>query len=274
LHFSKAKIRQRTISDDRISEHSTSNKAGITSTLVTKLVLRLSGTNMSDSEIQLIEQVSSDKVPVHGYLHLPANASGDGLVLTHGAGANCQSTLLTSLAAEFCQAGMTVLRCDLPFRQMRQHGPPPRGSAERDQQGLCAAIAVLRTRVSGRVFLGGHSYGGRQASMLAASESGVADALLLLSYPLHPPKQPDQIRAAHFPSLQTPALFVHGARDNFGSRDEMLAALKLIPATNEFMEVDGAGHELINGRNREQLTKAIVEKFHAFVSQTAPLLPR
>ncbi|MGA3211798.1 MAG: hypothetical protein ABSD20_10880 [Terriglobales bacterium] len=82
--------------------------------------------------------------PVRGFLHLPENSSGDGLVLTHGAGANCESPLLVSLANAFCELGVIVLRCDLPFRQSRPHGPPPRGSAERGQAGLRAAVAALR----------------------------------------------------------------------------------------------------------------------------------
>src|ERR1017187_8975111 len=110
-----------------------------------------------------------NEVPVRGFLHRPTSPSGDCLVLTHGAGANCDSPLLVALANAFCASGLTVLRCDLPFRQLRPHGPPPRGSAERNQQGLRAAIATMRHQISGRVFLGGHSYGGRQASMLAAA---------------------------------------------------------------------------------------------------------
>ena len=75
-------------------------------------------------------------LPVRGFLHHPTDPVGDCLVLTHGAGANCNSPLLVALANAFCASGLTVLRCDLPFRQLRPHGPPQRGSAELDQQGL------------------------------------------------------------------------------------------------------------------------------------------
>src|ERR1700743_2365511 len=123
----------------------------------------------------------SNEVPVRGFLHRPGDAGDDCLVLTHGAGANCDSPLLVALADAFCASGLTVLRCDLPFRQLRPYGPPQRGSAEGDQQGLRAALTSMRRHTSGRVYLGGHSYGGRQASMLAASEPGLVDHLLLLS---------------------------------------------------------------------------------------------
>ena len=207
---------------------------------------------------------TSGEVPVRGYLHVPANASADGLVLTHGAGASCQSPLLTALANVFCEAGMTLLRCDLPFRQSRPHGPPMRGSAERDQQGLRRAVELLKKIVPGRVFLGGHSYGGRQATLLVATAPGLVDGLLLLSYPLHPPKRPDQPRTAHFPKLQTPALFVSGTRDGFGTTEEMTAALKLIPARTRLVAIEGAGHELMTKRNAAELPGIITSAFSGF----------
>jgi predicted alpha/beta-hydrolase family hydrolase len=204
------------------------------------------------------------EAPVRGLLHVPALGSGDGLVLTHGAGANCQSPLLTALANAFCEAGMTVLRCDLPFRQSRPHGPPMRGSAERDQQGLRRAVECMREKISGRVFLGGHSYGGRQGTLLAASAPGVVDGLLLLSYPLHPPKRPTELRTAHFPKLHTPALFVSGTRDGFGTIEEMTSAVKLIPARTQLVAIEGAGHELMSKRNAAELPAVIKSTFGAF----------
>jgi len=109
------------------------------------------------------------------------------------------------------------------------------------------------------MFLGGHSYGGRQASILAAAEPRLVDRLLLLSYPLHPPQRPSELRTGHFPRLQTPALFVHGTHDGFGSIDEMKVALKLIPARTELLPVSSAGHELVTKRNRDEVPKTVVE---------------
>jgi len=207
---------------------------------------------------------SPNEVPVRGFLHSPATPGGDCLVLTHGAGSSCNSPLLVSLADAFCASGLIVLRCDLPFRQLRPTGPPQRGSAERDQQGLRAATASMRRLTSGRIFLGGHSYGGRQGSMLSAAEPGLVDRLLLLSYPLHPPLRRDELRTGHFPKLQTPALFVHGNGDGFGSIDEMTAALKLILARTELLSVTGAGHELMTKRNRDELPTIVVDAFRLF----------
>jgi predicted alpha/beta-hydrolase family hydrolase len=206
-----------------------------------------------------------DGVTVRGFLHRPESAPNpDCLILTHGAGSNCQSPLLVALAEAFAQAGLAVLRCDLPFRQQRPTGPPPRGSAERDQQGIAAAVTAMRGQFSSRIFLGGHSYGGRQSSMLAAAQPGLVERLLLLSYPLHPPQRPQELRTAHFPALQTAALFVHGTADGFGSIDELTAALKLIPAPTELLTVAGAGHELIRAGNRRALPASIVGAFQQF----------
>jgi predicted alpha/beta-hydrolase family hydrolase len=105
--------------------------------------------------------------------------------------------------------------------------------------------------------------------MLAATEPGLVDRLLLLSYPLHPPQRPDELRTGHFPRLQVPALFVHGTRDGFGSIDELAAALKLIPARTELLPITGAGHELLTKRNRDELAKIIVESFRRFAADVA-----
>jgi predicted alpha/beta-hydrolase family hydrolase len=174
---------------------------------------------------------------VRGFLHTPANSINVGLVLTHGAGGNCEGPLLVALANAFSYAGVMVLRCDLPFRQRKRFGPPVPASAEENRAGLRDAVTAVRALGSGQVFLGGHSYGGRQASILAAEEPDLADALLLLSYPLHPPNKPRQLRTEHLPNLRIPALFVHGTKDPFGSIEEMRGALHVIPAKTQLVVI-------------------------------------
>jgi predicted alpha/beta-hydrolase family hydrolase len=221
----------------------------------------------------------SSVVPaVRGFLHRPLPAEphtgvrdqpfeSDGLVLAHGAGSSAESPLLVSLASAFASSGLCVLRCDLPFRQARRRGPPSPGGAARDREGLARAVAAMRSIVRGHVFLGGHSYGGRQASMLAAERPGLTDALLLLSYPLHPPGRTAEPRTGHFPALVTPALFVHGTRDPFGSLDALTAATRRIPARVDVLAAGGAGHELAHGRAVTALAARVVERFAAFVSR-------
>ncbi len=226
-----------------------------------------------DSSPQVFTDVSAEPF-VRGLLHRPENPNRNGLVLTHGAGSNCQAPLLIALAESFAQAGFTVLRCDLPYRQDRPYGPPGPGDAKRDRAGLKNAIAALRNHAVVRVFLGGHSYGGRQASMLCAElpEKNPEDSrqevsgLLLLSYPLHPPRKPEQLRTQHLFHLRTPTLFVHGTRDPFGSIAEMEQALKLVPAKTTLLPVEGAGHDLgFKGKSRrEDLPQAVFLEFKTF----------
>ena len=201
---------------------------------------------------------------VRGFLHTPQQPNGDALVLTHGAGANCQSKLLTAAANAFADAGYLVLRCDLPFRQSRPHGPPFPNMAARDREGLRRAVETVRSKTAGRVFLGGHSYGGRQATILATEQPQLAAGLLLLSYPLHPPRKPTELRTAHFPQLNTPALFVHGSRDPFGSHEELRDALTLIPAQKLLVEVESAGHDLLGKKANDDLPLKIVQAFQQF----------
>jgi len=227
----------------------------------------------TDSSPQVFTDVSVDPF-VRGLLHRPAHPSGSGLVLTHGAGSNCQAPLLIALAETFADAGFTVLRCDLPYRQDRTYGPPGPGDGKRDRAGLNNALLAVRNIATGKVFLGGHSYGGRQASMLCAAlnerspENSPEEAagLLLLSYPLHPPRKPEQLRTQHLFNLRTATLFVHGTRDPFGSITEIEQALKLIPAKTKLLPVEGAGHDLgFKGKaGRKDLSASVLTEFQAF----------
>jgi predicted alpha/beta-hydrolase family hydrolase len=98
--------------------------------------------------------------------------------------------------------------------------------------------------------------------MAAAENPQLADALLLCSYPLHPPGKPAQLRTGHFPDLRTRALFIHGTNDPFGSIDEMREGLAMIPATTELMPVEGAGHDL---KRAASLSVDILTRFHALL---------
>ena len=200
--------------------------------------------------------------PIRGFLHTPDTPTAEVLILTHGAGGNAQAPLLGALADAFSNAGITVLRCNLPYRQLRPFGPPGPGDAARDRAGLKNAVAAMASAMNAgapllasvarsgnasapsRIYLAGHSYGGRQSSMLCAEEPDLVAGLLLLSYPLHPPRKPEQQRTQHLPDLHTRTLFVQGTRDPFASIPELQQALKMIPAKTKLLPVEGAGHDL------------------------------
>jgi predicted alpha/beta-hydrolase family hydrolase len=192
--------------------------------------------------VETIEYQPASGPAVQGFLHRPSAATTRGIVLAHGAGSNATAPILVSACTFFSEAGFLAMRINLPFRQ--RGGTPAPSQSGQDREGLKNAADFLRSCGASTIVLGGHSYGGRQATMLAAEDPSVADALLLLSYPLHPPNKPAQLRTAHLPELRVPCVFAHGTRDPFGSIDEMTAALALIPARHILIDVEKSGHDL------------------------------
>ncbi len=180
---------------------------------------------------------------IAGVAHEPAGTPAGAVLLTHGAGGNRESPLLIALCDEWARRGWLAVRYDLPFRRRRPTGPPS-GSATADQAGIADAVAMARTLTGGPVIAGGHSYGGRLTSMVAAAGAAPIDALALSSYPLHPPGKPDRLRTDHFGDIRVPTVFAHGSADPFGSLTELRAAVTLIPAPTEIVEVSGVGHDL------------------------------
>src|SRR5271165_4799157 len=216
------------------------------------------------NEAQSFLDDAPGEAPVRGFLHRAENSDSGFLVLTHGAGGNCSAPLLVALAEKLAASGLTVLRCDLPYRQRRPHGAPSPSDAKTDQAGLRRAVELMKKRFAGRAFLGGSSYGGRQASMLVAEEPSLVEGLLLLSYPLHPPGRPAQLRTAHFPSLRTPTLFISGTKDSFGSIAELEAAIKLIPAQTKLVAIEGAPHGLSQKSKSGEALETVVREFGTF----------
>lgn len=179
---------------------------------------------------------------IAGIAHEPDGTPAGAVVLTHGAGGNRDAPLLIRLCDEWAGRGWLAIRYNLPYRRRRPKGPPS-NSAKADQEGIAEAVEVARGLADGRVVAGGHSYGGRMTSMAVADGLAV-HALALSSYPLHPPGKPERARTEHLPSITVPSVFTHGTADPFGSPDEMRAALALVGAPTEFVEITGARHDL------------------------------
>jgi uncharacterized protein len=172
----------------------------------------------------------------------PAGPKGI-VVLTHGAGGSRESPLLQQLCDEWARRGWLAVRYNLPYRRRRPKGPPS-GSAATDRAGIVEAIAVCRGLADGPLIAGGHSYGGRQTSMVVAENAQPVDVLTLFSYPVHPPGKPERARTEHLPGIAVPTVFTHGTSDPFGTIDELRAAAALIPAPTEIVEITGARHDL------------------------------
>ena len=184
---------------------------------------------------------------IAGIAHEPDGTPSGVVVLTHGAGGSRESPLLQQLCDEWARRGWLAVRYNLPYRRRRPKGPPS-GSAATDRAGIVEAIAVCRDLAPGPLIAGGHSYGGRQTSMVVAdsveSAAQVVDVLTLFSYPVHPPGKPERARTEHLPDIAVPTVFTHGTSDPFGTIDEVRAAAALIPMATEIVEITGARHDL------------------------------
>ena len=179
---------------------------------------------------------------IAGIAHEPDGTPTGVVLLTHGAGGNRDAPLIVRICDEWARHGWLAIRYNLPYRWRRPKGPPS-NSAASDQAGIVEAIELAHTLTDGPVIAGGHSYGGRMTSMVAAQGADLA-ALTLFSYPLHPPGKPERARTEHLGQIKVPTVFTHGTADPFGSIDELTAAAQLIPAPTELIEITGARHDL------------------------------
>jgi predicted alpha/beta-hydrolase family hydrolase len=151
-------------------------------------------------------------------------ATGPTLVLAHSAGSPMDSPWLTTVCNLLGDRGIRTARFEFAYMAGRRQGtrrPPPKAELSMDEYRDAVAEAVV---VAGSpVLIGGKSYGGRVASLVADElhDAGAVSGLVCLGYPFHPPQRPDQLRTAHLLTLGTPALICQGTRDPFGGADEV-----------------------------------------------------
>jgi predicted alpha/beta-hydrolase family hydrolase len=177
-----------------------------------------------------------------------------GLLLAPGAGAGSDQPSLIAIDDAVTAAGVRVARMDFPYRLAGRRAPdrPP---------VLLAAVVDAATQLAesagvppDRLALGGRSMGGRICSM-AVADGLPAAALVLVSYPLHPPGRPDRLRTDHFGDLRVPCLFVSGTRDAFGTPAELEAATATIAGPVTHVWVDGGDHGL--RRKDDEVAEAV-----------------
>lgn len=162
-----------------------------------------------------------------------------GLLLTHGAGGGADHRLLVALEQGL---DLPVRRMEFPYRAEGRKAPdraPKLMASVVDEASRFAADLGCDPKA---VAFGGRSMGGRICSM-AIAEGLPAAAVILLSYPLHPPGQPDRLRIDHFDQLAVPTLFVNGDRDPFGTPDELDRYWPTIPGPTSVHWLAGQRHD-------------------------------
>jgi uncharacterized protein len=180
---------------------------------------------------------------IAGIAHEPTGTASGVVVLTHGAGGSRESKLLQQVCDEWARRGWLAVRYNLPYRRRRPKGPPS-GSAVSDRTGIVEAITLCRGLAEGPLIAGGHSYGGRQTSLVVAANEAPVDVLTLFSYPVHPPGKPERPRTEHLPDITVPTVFTYGTSDPFGTPAEVRDAAALIAGPTELVEITGARHDL------------------------------
>jgi hypothetical protein len=169
---------------------------------------------------------------------MPRRPGIAGLVLTPGASAGRDHSGLIAIETAVNPLGVAVERVEFPGQAAgKRRTDPPAVCIE--AVGTAAHALAERLGVAiGRVAVGGRSFGGRMCSM-AVAEGLEVGALVLVSYPLHPPGKPDRLRTEHFPALRVPGLFVSGRRDAFGTPEELERETTSIPGDVTLELVDG-----------------------------------
>lgn len=181
------------------------------------------------------------------------------VLLTPGASATRDHPTLVAIEEALVPDGVVVRRIDLP-----------RGArADRHLAVIEAAAADLAATAGlplDALVLGGRSMGGRMCS-LAVARGLPAAGLVLVSYPLHPPGRPDDLRAEHFPDIAVPCLFVSGTRDAFATPDELEAATAALAGPVTHVWLEGGDHGL---RGRDAEVAAAVRTWVAGLRGSAP----
>ena len=157
-----------------------------------------------------------------------ATAGIAGLVLTPGASAGREQSGLVAIDEAVSRTGVAVERVEFPGQAAGKRRTDPPAVCIETVRAATEALAERLSVPTGRIAIGGRSFGGRMCSMAAAEGLDVA-ALVLVSYPLHPPGRPERLRTEHFPELRLPCLFVSGRRDAFATPEELERETAAIP---------------------------------------------
>jgi len=176
------------------------------------------------------------------------------LVLAHGAGASQASEFMTGFAAALAARGLEVVTFNFPFTERGKKLPDPQPVLESCYRSVLAHVAADPALGTLPLFIGGKSLGGRIASHVAAArdadDSGAGTwwdrlrGLVFLGYPLHPPGKPQQVRVSHLPQITQPMLIVQGAKDAFGTPDELRLFFDVLPSRYDLYIVEQGNHSL------------------------------
>ena len=163
-------------------------------------------------------------------------------VLGHGAGANQLSGFMRMIAGGLAARGIDAMTFNFLYSELGRHLPDPKARLESCYAAVIDAALRHRKLKKNRLVIGGKSMGGRIASQVAAAQPDGIAGLVFLGYPLHPPGRPDKLRADHLQDIHAPMLFVQGARDSFGTEEEIREVIKKLNLPATLYAIEGGDH--------------------------------
>jgi predicted alpha/beta-hydrolase family hydrolase len=193
----------------------------------------------TDVKVRVYED---ERVTALLYAAAKKKLTGVTLVLGHGAGANQLSGFMRMVAGGLAERGFDALTFNFLYTERGRRIPDPKARLESCYRAVIdAAIKHPKLRKN-LLVIGGKSMGGRIASQVADAEGQRVAGLVFLGYPLHPPGRPDKLRAEHLPQIKAPMLFAQGARDVFGTREEISAIIKKLRLPATLYSIEGGDH--------------------------------
>jgi predicted alpha/beta-hydrolase family hydrolase len=148
------------------------------------------------------------------------------LILGHGAGAGQRSAFMVDFSHALSALGVDVITFNFLYTEQGRRIPDRAPALEACYRAVIDTVCAEVETARRALFIGGKSMGGRIATQVAAADPQLRLAgLVLLGYPLHPPSKPAERRDKHLPAIARPMLFIQGARDAFGTPDELAPSL-------------------------------------------------
>ena len=197
---------------------------------------------MSDAPVRAgVKEIETPVGLARAHFWRPPHPCGS-VVLGHGAGGSSWSNDLQSLTS-LAPCGWLVVLVEQPWRVAGRRVAAPAAQLDMAWLAVMAALTSGRGTLPRPWVVGGRSSGARVAARTAGALR--ADAVLALSFPLHPPGRPDRSRASEARMVTdagTPLAVIQGENDPFGSPDEVRSAL-------------GAGAEVVVARGNHSFTR-------------------
>jgi predicted alpha/beta-hydrolase family hydrolase len=203
------------------------------------------------TEPETLKVLVGERDSVTALLYLAAKKARAGftILLGHGAGANQLSGFMREFAAGLATRGFDAMTFNFIYMEQGRHVPDQKAKLESCYRAVIAAALRHKKLKNNRLVIGGKSMGGRIASQVAASATENGEVLVesisglaFLGYPLHPPGNPEKLRAEHLKNIRAPMLFVQGTRDSLGAAAEIRPIIKQLRLPATLFAIEGGDH--------------------------------